>query len=1608
MSGPGITRLSSSLRVFWALCLIALGSLCPRPALALEQTSRVLPEGALIIPWAGDPLVSRLVNPNLPVELSPGEVLLVSIDPGDRVRVTAERGPRPLLGLASGQDELPDVITWEPGAGNELRLPAWSSARFVAARVSEPALLSVEILARSETALSWHEWDAQVAGWLRGLGGPPALPEGSAAARIARGLEALWQSLPASERAAAADLLQLDWLEQAVRARPLVGPYFMRDQRLEFAEPRTLLAGERYELSAEGIDVLRWQLEAWGNTRVVVREGEAISRELSWTARAGAPPGPARPRSIRVVPPVRGGRVSLEVLEGKLTFQQGGWTQRADFTEQLREPRRSRERLLRRAEQSPLGWVRMVAASRATRRVDVSALLAQAAAVPEGDLRAWLLLEAARAERQALTAVAASERAAREARSPLLQVLALQHRRDVLPPAAVRGPEEPELPRLPAGFPPQGTPSEEALWVLALHGRDTLAPGSRPIWGAQLERWAALRAEDREVWSSVAGFWRSIPLRTVLPSPGALTSAEYVPLEPGVDCPAPGAADGVPGDKFDRWLFPPPGELALAAELPPQQFAPLLFKPLSPEPLAEGTVSLGELQVPVHAAAGLSSEVAVAAGLHTLRVPAGTPPFAVRLSEGVRAPCEQLRRVRTWTELSPGARADFELPAPGALTVARIALAPPAPAPALPAPPAGMPVAGADGAAGLQELEVRIGARSLLVSARGARSGTSEIRVDAQDGWLSLQGLGASGRARVELRRAADAPPAPAPGPAPPSPPLLASAAPRGSEDARVSESAPADLESALESVRQLGRSLRASRSEQAVAELRARRARLLEALGFKELALRDAELPPEAGREWSWLPGEERRVLPLNLSARLGPLALPADAASLRERRERLRVGGCASFAAETEPAHELGADAESLLLAYCAEQNGLLPLAARAYEAIGRGQPSGVALLRAAGLLADQALASAQPALALRARILAASAAELGEDTSGVLARLAPALDWVVANAYERAAGFATVTLTAPPAPTLGTRLRRALVDAPPEATLMEGERAIQIGVRIQERQQLRLELGCEDPADLGCSPEVRRDGARFECWPSVGERVAGADAEGKRADERGVCLVPLLPGEHQVELRLPSERALGWVKASVAGKVLPLRLSSRWIDVESEEPAQLTVRGPTVVVLEVRGTGLPEQMVAIESCGDAPLRSFVLPAGVDAGALRVGEASSLSPPLRVELPVESEGPCTLRLGPSLGRALFRLSVARAQGLPRARFARAELSEPPAPAVPPALTAALVAREPDVSPLAREPLPLTLQGRSRVVASSRSLDEEPGRPIPSASYLELSTSAARELIPARFWSVAQAGVRFRDGPPSWLSRLSLDLPATTTAPGMHLDGAAYGQRQAGEHNISWRTTGTLSGLLRVRPDLSVSPRASYTLDYEPWQPEDLSVTDPDVYSPYREARPRYLDLALVTSWRPLVDGLGKLTLSGRALPDFEGVDRSGAEASWIFLPFGELNALVDLELSSSLRPEGPTRSRSFLRQSASLGASYWRWISDGERVRFFARVTGSFDAPRGTLGPVYAGELGLEFLVSATRGLRDLAPATLPFLDFQERGRSQAPVAFSPEAEP
>lgn len=1581
------------------------------------------PEGLVVLPWPGEPSAAQL-EPNTGSRwLEPGEVLLVPAEPGDVVHVATAHGERPSLGLASGHGEWPDVITWDLDGPSPLRVPAWSTARFVAARVQKAGFVSARVGELRGSALDWYSWDRSVGAWLRGSGERPALVEASTAARLVRWLEATRQSVPEPDRGELAELLQACWLDESARWRPLTGPYFALERRLESDAPRRLRAGERVELAEPGIDVVRWRFQALGAARVLVREGNAAARVLSWPATSLDTA--TRPRSVRVVPPPGSGRVSFEVLEGELLVQQSAWARRAGASEVLGAPLRLRRELLERARGSRLAWVRRLAEARASRSLSSAELVGVAEAAPPGDVRAWILLEAARSEPDVASAIALAERAAQAARSLPAEILALEQRWDIAPsPSAGRamGAAEPDAaPPSSHGVtaaPGAGGSSHDELLATALRARQGRTDGARPALGSTLERWAIERGADDDAWAALAGYWRSVPYRSVLPEPGAPTSVEYVPL-PAAACTAstPDTAEDDAGeragDRFERWLLPEPGTTLVTAALPRQRFAKLWVRSLGITPAPEQSVTLGGLSVPVHAGAGLTSEIGLGAGAHPLIVPEGTAPFAIRLSDGVTAPCERLRRVRTWTELARGSRADFVLPAPGAASVARVTVA-----------------TSPDFGPGItrHELAVRLGARRYVIWARGAASGAGELAVGAGDTALSLESEAAL-RARVDLRRAPDAPPAPPDaasdasaasaqsgtgassgvqgGPTQPDPAESAPSAPAAGQRERAeaaraeldAEPEQGDLDRVLEGLRGLGRRLRAADAEPERQALRVKRARLLDALGFTGLARRDAGREPESRRDAEWLPAEPRSVIPLNLAAKIPPLPLPAAADGLRERRRRLSLAGCGGALAAPQPTGTpgLAMDAETLLVAHCAEQTGQVVLAAQGYEAIGAALPSGAALSRAVSLLADQSLIVQDPALALRARMLASRAAALGEDTGDLLARLDPALRWVVPTSYERALGFATVELDGPPPPTVGARVRRALVDAPDAALLLEGERDVEIVARGPER--LELEIGCEDLGGSACEARVQIDLVPVPCAP-----VASGLSR---------CTVELAPDKHRVEVGLASATGIGWVKATLAGQPISSRIAARWIEVQPRSPAELTVLGPTLVVVEARGAALPGQAVAWTGCSESSTgaREIALPETRDPGATRLAaEQPELGHPVRVEIPVYAAGPCTLSVRSTSGSALLRMSVARALGLPRARVA------PPLEAAPVSapLAAGLGEARPiaDVPPpaLGDEGLPFLLLGRTRAVSSVFRPDAE-GEPRSSAAasrHVELSALAAREILPNLLWTSVTGGVRGRDGPPTVFGRFRLELPPSIGLPGFELEASSHAQDLELGWYASLRATATASGLIPLGPDLNLLPSAAFTIDREPAEPFDRGV-DLDVYSRYRDRHPRYLQLEVALNWRPLVDGFGKFELSSRGLPDFDGVDRATATASWFMVPVSELNALVDVSAATSFRPQGPLRADAFWRQSFGAGGSFWHWLSGGERLRVYARLDGVADlgAERAD-GVALAAEVGVELLTSGLRGLTDIARLGLPFRDFQERGRAGATTLSREGAEP
>ena len=83
-------------------------------------------------PETGATRTLRTVDASSGAKLGPGELLVVAVDPGDRVRLVGLGR----LGLGTGTGDLPDAITWSSDA-HELRVPTWSTARFVVARATK-------------------------------------------------------------------------------------------------------------------------------------------------------------------------------------------------------------------------------------------------------------------------------------------------------------------------------------------------------------------------------------------------------------------------------------------------------------------------------------------------------------------------------------------------------------------------------------------------------------------------------------------------------------------------------------------------------------------------------------------------------------------------------------------------------------------------------------------------------------------------------------------------------------------------------------------------------------------------------------------------------------------------------------------------------------------------------------------------------------------------------------------------------------------------------------------------------------------------------------------------------------------------------------------------------------------------------------------------------------------------------------------------------------------------------------------------------------------------------------------------------------------------------
>lgn len=1471
------------------------------------------------------------------------------------------------------------------------------------------------------------------------------------------------------------------WLAGSLRVRPLGGPYFARSAvsftggtdapqipPLEDAAWRVAAAAgpgnpTRVTLEAEGADVLRIAVRARGTgaTRVVVRDGDGrITRVLAYrvASRAADTQRWTEPQWVRVVLPVGARRATVEVNEGAAAIAAVAHRQRTDVLDLLAG---------RRDRAAGLSAVRAPIVADPGAAPSPSAAASGAAAV----LQRLADLDQARGD-AAVTALAA--RAREKDVAPLLRTLALAE--------AGRSARTPELARSlagaawsAAGSAPSGraapllrasleglaaghpAPSEVAgPWSSPLAGsygahdddleaiealRAALAPphdGGRPAHGGIAERYAALHGElpdaaqrARETWLR-EGVWRSLA-----PPPGVETETTARPPDAGATICAIRGPDGL------RWSVLPEGRARIHVAAVEGTHARVLLRSALLEITDESSVAVEGISIPIHAGAGLASVVAIAPGPRTFERPPGSPPAMALVPREGEAPCRELREIERWV-WGRGSVA-FDVPSPGADTVARVVVAP-----------------ARDARQPPRVIQVSVGAARYEAWVRGQGTGQIEVPVPAAASAISVQV---------------------------PEPMLLRASArlhPDGDPLGRTVSrpAAPESLDDLLARVRRASRRLDVATALPAALTHREERASALDALGFSRFAAVDRTIaqameagdligpkgagapqgPPGApalndptpldpaldglggaGRsrpQGLILPRDSPAVVPLGVVSRVPPLPLPADRVALEQARKVYAAGDPAGAAQILAGPAASSEHADALLFAVAAELAGDAR-AADVFVRLGLAHGSGTALAHAASLTADAAAEAADRRRALRAYALAHLAAALGDPAAGAFARLGPSVAWLVPARADASAGTASIEQRgASRPPSLGDRVRRAMLDAPEDAALLtEGER-LKVIVDRRAASRVVLEGRCRVLArEEGCAITATVDGEGAPCTPlgpPSASTMAGAPVAIAKTSPARRCAIDVPKGVHRIEAHLPdAPEVTGWVIAreakaastgakpgqSPAGSPLPARVVATWVEIDAARPLELAFAAPTVVRLRARadagqrralrwsiaplatGKSRPRSGGAAGPSGPSapsgpsgpsdPNRvspstqgEIVIEPSEDptAGRAEAIEAPGVGQVTETILPILAEGPQMLSVASPGGRVLLRVEVAIATAPPRLRAAGLV-----APPVGPSRGAGLIAPLP---PVGEDPDRQRFTVRSWLAGVGADLTE-PDRPS-RAIYGELGVRVDRELFEDRAWIGAGTFTRVRDGAPSFGLLGALEVASDEWVPGLFLRGLFAAQDAPAVDTFAFGARGTVGAFVspRLTEDVTLVPWAGFTLQRADEELEGVSAADRDVYTPYSAAHPRYLTLGLRVIDRPTVDALLKLGASVRSTPDIAGVDRVDIEAGIDLLPGRDLAPWLGLAWLASYRPETDERPTAFLRDEIHARATFWRWVAMGTRLSLGGEAVVAFDAPGAERVPPLSGSLVFEYLESGERGLRDLPPRDTPFRDRLEEG--------------
>ncbi|MDX2055635.1 MAG: hypothetical protein SFV15_24750 [Polyangiaceae bacterium] len=1535
-------------------------------------------------------MLLRSVDPLVDAELLDQELLLSPVKPGQEVRIF---GDPVEVGLGSGSRDLPDVITWQaPGAWlrrvaagvHELRVPTYESARWVVVRSPYPKTrVRLEVALPEVSNILWYRAEENV--WRMLEGGPvPTLlgPLASHQSEI-RFLDAARRAFP---EGVGREFLQSHWLEFAWQERGLGRPYFVSAQVGPAPAPVPLLQqasapwvpqpdgswvtslteGHTAAVHSDEAEVVTLfvRAHAVGQIRIVVRQGAGLVAVMKQDiARNAEDPARLTPATRFRLPMAPGTPISIQVQRGTAELSISGYRARPSITDGT--PIRQRTELLR------LGMrgKGASAAERVARVLSKLALCRCPEAVEEGQelltittgkVRALVLFELIYQGiglvdvnvllPQFWKATAGLEETDRLAfRRQLLQRLTevdaeplqVEHLEDV----AIR-----------SGFVETEALSEDAFATAALAEMIAVPrDGARPWFAAAAEVRAAERPERADLVELGRRSWfRTAPWSWIDPS-----GSETISRVRNVYGARPEELCESQGDRGPRWLrlSHTPEPLAIRADS--GTHARVLLRSEAEVPAADTSVQVGATQIHVHAGIGLYSSMGLAPGTHEIHVQSG-PDILAQLPLAQPVPCGRLREIERWVPIRQSVH--FAITRGEVGTVGRLLL----------------DLDQANPKFG--EVEVRVQNEVHRAWARAPATGAVEFPLPKDvEAFEVRSGEPVLVRALQRLHK------------------MPKAQAPRALAKLDV----PLNEPELLAQVRRSTRALGTSKSAKERATLRLARAKALQDLGYLRLAAVDrvrANQPEsdtdrsDATAEWLLLPPGSPPVVALNLLAKIPPLPLPIPSKTLELAFRQRQLG-----APPVDVISTLGASAQyssavdALLLAVLAEQLGLLEVSASAYERIGHALRSGHALAHSAELRADFAEKEQSLDQTMTAYITARQAEASLVPAGDVLARMDRAIEWVNVS-VQGAAGVRWLENEGrgDGNTTLGERTRRALTDAPAEAT-SSGKDPIEISLLGMKSRSLRVHSLCHasDGQNEYCSFRFEIDHRPVVCGASP---VASSARDFVALPTECELTVP--EGAARLSVFPPADRdVFGWINAqekTVTG-FAPLVRATRWTEIDVPRPMEFQVVGPTVLKIQTRGLipGPPSFRVDIVEPGGQSSEAMepVLSSAVDpVSVLRdVGSQVTVAGRQYVTLPLK--GQYRVRLSTPSGRILAKVEAAFAKGFPRART-----EDPKEDAAPVVQSGA--APGPAVWPaIGLDPKPgaLTLTAFSKYIDDRRLLDEDA---VLRTNYAELGVGAGREVIDGTLLGAVSLARRFRAGSDSTHARSSWSLSLGNGLPGAWLDTSFTVQRLQ-----EWRWgaalgTGVSYGV-PVTEDFKLIPELALALRRVDAGARGNGEVDSDVYSPYGRTRPATYDAILSALHQPWVDAKMSYRARARLLPSFQGLDRVDGRARFNALVLRDYFPWLGADLELSYRPVSPLRTLSFWRAEVSPGASFWCWTHASGRFVLSGLLAYSEDFPRSRgRGRELSAQLGLRYDMTWLRGLSDYSADERPFQDRLEEG--------------